>query len=195
MTIDTLPQLEAESWDSAMRYSRGQVLQRLSVPPPVVFVLKIRGVGIICLQRINDVTWISEDKLHDVDGSVLQLRRVNTWLKSKPTAIARDPVGSVLRDFCLHHAHELALGIVCGVTRPTGSGGQKSIGLALDEFAAHSTDADLQFYLSRHAMLSKTANGWRPADEVNIGFGVLMEYGVQQVSPGCCFPFEFIWVT
>ena len=90
MTIDTLPQLKAESWDPAMRYSWDQILQRLSVPPRVIFVPKIRDgrLGITGLQRIHDMTWTSEDKLHDMSDSVLQLRRVNTWLESKPTATA-----------------------------------------------------------------------------------------------------------
>lgn len=83
-------QLEQESWTEPMQHSREHVARRLATFPPRLFVLEIKNqiVGVIQTQRMNGPSaidtldnWRTEDELYMENGPVLQLFRVNTFLK------------------------------------------------------------------------------------------------------------------
>ena len=178
-----------------MRHSRQQILARVTASPSRVFamVLEDQIVGAIYTQRISsvatidEVTWTSEDQLYDMNGQVLQLLRVNTWVKSQPAVTAGLSVGGVLRDFCLHYAHELGLSVVCAVTRtrdytpnmPT----QYEAYVRRLNSRGQSPDQGLNFHVARGAVVVKAVESWRPEDPTNEGFGVLIEYDLTQVGP------------
>jgi len=61
----------------------------------VIQTQRIGAVGAI----LELVDWHTEDELYASDGPVLQLFRVNTFLKTKPALGL--PVGAALREFCL----------------------------------------------------------------------------------------------
>ena len=159
------------------------------------FVLVFEGavIAVIYSQRINSiqslirdnqVTWETEDSLHEPLGLVLQLFRVNTFKKQFHTF----PAGSVLRDFCLTLAERMALNSVCAVTRTRGfkpdtSTYEDHVNQKVVE-GAH-PDPGLNFHTSKGAEIVKTMPGWRPEDTENEGHGVLIEYAVEQTPVDC----------
>lgn len=83
-------QLEQESWVEPMQHTREHLTRRLATNPPRFFVLEINQqiVGVIQTQRMNGASsidtldnWHTEDELYMENGPVLQLFRVNTFLK------------------------------------------------------------------------------------------------------------------
>ena len=193
-SIDDLIGLEAESWDPAMRHPREQLLARVTASPSRVFVMVLEDqiVGVIYTQRISslaaidEVTWTSEDQLYDMNGPVLQLLRVNTWVKSKPAVTKGLSVGGILRDFCLHYAHELGLSVVCAVTRTmdyaSDMATQYEAYVQRLDSRGQSPDQGLNFHVGRGAVVVKAVEAWRPEDSGNEGFGVLIQYDLTQVT-------------
>ena len=91
----------------------------------------------------------------------------------------------------------LGLECVCAVTRCTDfisshSGGDGSdVGQVADRYAAyvdarnergHSPDRGLNFHIQRGAEVIRCVPGWRPDDEANCGFGVLVEYSLNSLG-------------
>lgn len=88
--LPVLLQLEQESWAAPMRHDAAKLSARLLTSPTRCFVLEISGavLGVIQTQRIESVQsvlaltdWHAEDVLYARHGAVLQLFRVNTFLK------------------------------------------------------------------------------------------------------------------
>ena len=116
---------------------------------------------------------------------------MNTWVKSQPAVTAGLSVGGILRDFCLHYAHELGLSVVCAVTRtrdytPDMTTQYEEYVRTLDS-RGQSPDQGLNFHVARGAVVVKPVDAWRPEDPRNEGFGVLIEYDLTQVTPQVYF--------
>ena len=190
-------QLERESWTEAMRHPREQILERVHSSLPKIFVLEMEQqvVGSICTQRIDDIDripemcWAHEDDLYSMEGRVLQLLRVNTFLESKPAIADGVAVGAILRDFCLAYAEGLDFKEVCAVTKTTDYSNEKEVPYAAyvdarDE-KGHSPDSGLNFHVSRGAEVVTVLPAWRPEDVENEGHGVLIVYNIHDSELVC----------
>ena len=189
LDIDTIIQLEVESWTRSMRHPRKQLLNRIESRTCKVFVLEMAGlvVGSILAQRISsldaigEASWSSEDELAQGDGPVLQLLRVNTLVKSSPSCCAGMAVGAILRDFCLVYARALGIDLVCAVTKTTHFG-DKGTQLSYEDYVSEGLaerfhpDRGLNFHISKGAKVIEVMPRWRPEDEANVGYGVLIAY-------------------
>ena len=185
-----------------MRHSQDHILHRLDKSPINNFVFELEGevMAVIYSQRINsiqplinnEVTWATEDLLHDPLGSVLQLLRINTFKRmwkspmkspkgSKSIPAKSISAGQVLRQFCLKLAERMALSSVCTVTRTQSFEPDRSTyeDHVNQEFSKEHPDPGLNFHTLAGASIMKTMPGWRPEDTGNEGHGVLIKYAVK----------------
>lgn len=189
--VDSLVELERESWTESMRHPFDQMMERIKTHIPKIFVLEMDGqvVGSICAQRIQDVEsirntcWKNEDSLYDIHGQILQLLRVNTFLLSKPKITDGVAVGAILRDFCLAYAKHLNFKQVCAVTKTTDyhedlAQDYASYVESRDE-RGQSPDSGLNFHVGKGAEVLAVLPSWRPEDRLNQGHGVLIAYTLE----------------
>jgi polyketide synthase PksN len=116
----------------------------------------------------------SELELHTPDGPVVQL----LGLVVHPDAVG---VGETLRAFAVSLAAlDPSVSYVCGVTRcrEYAPGG----GVSMEAHARLGRDRGLQFHLGGGAEVLRVLPGYRPGDEVNDGYGVLVRYSLRGAS-------------
>jgi hypothetical protein len=108
----------------------------------------------------------SESGLHTENGPVVQL----LGLVVHPEAVA---VGETLRAFAVSLGTlDASVSCVCGVTRCREYAPGR--GVSMEEHVRLGRDRGLQFHLGGGAEVLRLLAGYRPLDEINEGFGVLI---------------------
>ena len=181
--VDECVRLEAQHWPSCMRTSKDIVMERVRRYPQGQFSLMQGGnlLAIMYSQRINDTEhlkkWKDKEDLHESEGKYVQLLDVfiNTDLKQAML------LGGFLRNFVKALTFsDPSVEAIVAVTRGREYQKEKS-NMSFEEYTDHVEkkilhDKGLNFHLPYGAHVVKPIPDWRPQDEVNEGYGVLIRY-------------------
>jgi hypothetical protein len=201
--IHRLVQLEEESWTSATRTHQDDIMSSMDSDSTNDFVLVStkddveeggRVIAAIYSQLVDDLGSIdlmqnvanAASHRSPVDGTILQLIRVNAQSECLMSTGSKVPAGALLRDFCLEFARELGCRSVCAVTRCTDFDAEaedfeKYVHAQLQ--ARTSSDSGLSFHLGKGAQFVKCIPNWRAGDTQNAGYGVLIQYQIDTIIP------------
>lgn len=179
--------LESQCWAEGLQASESQLRARLGRFPEGQYVLVDDDmvVGAIYSQRISAASFAgvtSDDahRLHDADGSIVQLLALNV----APTVQDRG-FGDLLLEFALLRASAMpGIREVVGVTRCRDYA--KRLDLSLSDYvdlrSEHGGRIDpiLRLHELHGAQISGLVPGYRPNDRVNQGAGVLVRYDLRE---------------
>jgi hypothetical protein len=212
--LESLLALEEECWSESTRIDGDTIRQNLLSHPNNDFVIESTAtkdiLAVIYTQRIDAMTCIDDDcesvyqcdNIRASSGTIIQLLRVNSSSYYQG-AMVGTPIaaGALLRDFILSLAEELGVKTVCAVTRCTdfqleNNDSDDTLAITerylkyVNEHADGTLHCDngLNFHLIKGARIVSCVKGWRPNDDCNLGYGVLVEYsispdGSKQTSP------------
>ena len=181
--VDECVRLEAQHWPSCMRTPRDIVMERVRRYPQGQFSLTQDGnlLAIMYSQRINDTEhlkkWKDKEDLHTNEGKYVQLLDVfiNTDLKEAMF------LGGFLRNFVKALSFsDPSVEAIVAVTRGREYQKEKSKMSYADYTDLVEkkilSDKGLNFHLPFGAHVLRPIPDWRPQDEVNEGYGVLIRY-------------------
>lgn len=181
--VDECVRLEAQHWPNCMRTPRDIVMERVRRYPQGQFSLTQDGnlLAIMYSQRINDTEhlkkWKDKEDLHTSEGKYVQLLDVfiNTDLKEAMF------LGGFLRNFVKELSFsDPSVEAIVAVTRGREYQKVKSE-ISYAEYTdlvekKILNDKGLNFHLPFGAHVLRPIPDWRPQDEVNEGYGVLIRY-------------------
>lgn len=191
--IEELFDLEIETWpDESLRATRDTINQRITCidssaesfvavnDSGKVFaaIYTQRIMSIDCLTR-EETCHANQETLRTRDGSVLQLISV-----SSRASVAHLQAGSILRYFVLLSATaDPSINLVTAMTRCSqfmGNYEEEYLKYVFeyDENSRH-PDPTLSFHLSAHAKIHKVMAKFRPADKINLGNSVNIQYDIK----------------
>lgn len=186
--LGALERLEAECWSAPLRAPPSILRSRLERYPQGQFVVESgdRVVGVVYSQRLdsegrlNGSTVESVEDLHSSSGAVVQLLGVNIAPDSQHSRF-----GDLLLEFMLQYC-ELSndVSAIIGVTRCKERA--KCGDLSMSEYAAlrdergFSVDPILRFHQAHGAEIGAPLPGYRPRDDENEGYGVIVRYDVRE---------------
>ncbi|CAM2008614.1 SDR family NAD(P)-dependent oxidoreductase [Acanthopleuribacter pedis] len=187
--IDDLVRLEEQCWAEGLRTPRETLLKRIALCPAGQLVLTSQGEiqGALFSHRIADtdrVQGMTADRILDQfqpDGPVVQLLAVNIFPAKQYLNL-----GDQLLEFMLQRC-TLADDIeeVCGVTLFKDFG-KHAANMSVDAYLRHTgehgriVDPILRFHERHGARIDCLVPGYRPADQVNRGNGVLVRYDLER---------------
>ncbi len=196
--LDVLCELEAECWPEALGMARSILGARIVKNPKGQLVIEEDGsvLAVIYSQRIRDAKKIEQeifstvDSLHDAQGDIGQLLAVNV----RPDMQHRR-LGDQLLELMLQHCElQSDLKMVVGVTRckdyekylttaPIDNKGNSKRSYQ-DFIAARDErgvliDPVLRFHELHGAKVAQVMPGYRAADTINHGYGVLVSYDIR----------------
>jgi len=186
--LPSLERLESLAWAEQLQASPSVLKTRLETSPTTNLVCEMDGkvVAVLYMQRIQSEDDVDKQKFmeisqtHDPAGRILQL-----------VAIATDPevsnmgIGSELRSFALHLARlDPTVDFVIGVTRCRDfKGGKGTMQQYVDDHkAGRIVDPIVDFHTSYGAEVVRIVPDFRPEDKENEGVGVLIKYGIKDLS-------------
>ncbi|WP_167337408.1 SDR family NAD(P)-dependent oxidoreductase [Pseudomonas batumici] len=182
--VPALMVLEEQCWAAGIRVSEEAIRERVIQYAQGQLVLEVNGVvkGCIYSQRIehaqllDDATFETAWRLHAPQGPIVQLLALNI------SSDAQDQqFGDQLLEFMLQRCSLLTgVGSVVGVTRCKDHGKHEQIPMfdyiGLRNGRGELIDTVLRFHERHGATIRKLMPGYRPADDVNNGNGVLVHY-------------------
>lgn len=184
--IPALIALEAACWEPHLRFADKDIASRLMRYPQGQLVMTLEGkvVAALFTQRIRGVEVLASTtiaaiaELHDPDGEVIQLVRLN----ADPN-LSQQGLGDQLLDFALVVARISGETVcVAGITRcsrySAASHGSFDT-YVLHGGAAAERDPILRFHEQHGATVRQVVHGYWPADVGNLGHGVLIEYALE----------------
>ncbi len=184
--LPSLIALEAACWEPHLRFADHEIASRLKRYPQGQFVMTLEGevVAVVYTQRVHSVEALASttiDKiaeLHDPDGEVVQLVRLN----ARPN-LSQQGLGDQLLDFVLAVARVSSETVcVAGITRCSNYSAASHgpfDAYVLHGEAATERDPILRFHELHGATVRQVVHGYWPADVRNLGHGVLIEYELE----------------
>lgn len=181
--LETLYELEDLCWGK-LQTPQQQIKSRLEIYPQGQFVLEKNDsvVGVIYSQRIKNCDLLHKQTmhtvhhLHDPSGEIVQLLAVNIHPQQQNLAL-----GDQLLEFMLQRCS-----VVNGVNKVVGVTLCKNYdhSIAFDKYIHKRNeynliqDPILAFHESHGATIAHSIKNYRPSDEKNAGYGVLVTYDI-----------------
>lgn len=193
--IDAITRVEADSWPSALAASKDAIARRVSVYPEGQWVAVRDGqiVGVAFAQRMNPPLPPMSDLTYDLvtgGGSYAGTHVANgTWYQLIGVGVVQSAhglrIGRSLIDRQIEFARTLP-GVVriIGFTRPARF--HESSELSIEDYTNRRTESGrfadpvLSFHLDSGARLVSIHPDFRPDDVQARGYGILIEYPIDQ---------------
>lgn len=181
--VDDCVSLEAQHWPVRMRTPREIIVERIRRHPGGQFSLSRNGklLAVMYSQRINNTDglnkWSEKEDLHTPRGKYVQLLDVFINTEETETML----LGGFLRNFVkVLTFSDPSVEAVVAVTRGREYQKEKQK-LSYEDYtnlveSGEVSDKGLNFHLSFGAHVVRTIPEWRPEDEINEGYGVLIRY-------------------
>ncbi|ERM18799.1 SDR family NAD(P)-dependent oxidoreductase [Brevibacillus laterosporus] len=182
--ISVLRQLELQCWGEELAAPTERILHRIRKYPEGQLVLEVenRVVGVIYSQKIRDMSEIkglqsnTVEQLHHPEGTIIQLLAINILPEMQDRKL-----GDQLLEFMLQRC-SLISGVrsVIGITRCKDY--QRYSTIATDKYITlrnknnKLVDKTLRFHEMHGATIKELIPNYRPLDDANLGYGVLVEY-------------------
>ena len=175
--------LEAQHWPVRMRTPREIIVERIRRHPGGQFSLSRNGklLAVMYSQRINNTDrlkkWSEKENLHTQSGKFVQLLDVFINTEDSEAML----LGGFLRNFVkVLTFSDPSVEAVVAVTRGREYQKEKQK-LSYEDYTklvgnGEINDKGLNFHLSFGAHVVRTIPEWRPEDEINEGYGVLIRY-------------------
>ncbi|MDO0943604.1 beta-ketoacyl synthase N-terminal-like domain-containing protein, partial [Brevibacillus laterosporus] len=182
--ISELRQLELQCWGEELAAPAERILHRIRKYPQGQLVLEVdnRVVGVIYSQKIRDINDIKAfqsntvEQIHHPEGTIIQLLAINILPEMQDRKL-----GDQLLEFMLQRC-SLISGVrsVVGITRCKDY--QRYSKIAKDKYITlrnknnKLVDKTLRFHEMHGARIKELIPNYRPLDDANLGYGVLVEY-------------------
>ena len=182
--LEALVALEVATWPEALCTSRTELQQRVMRFPEgqVVAVLEQRVVGAIYTQRIAAANALLQtnfravEALHTPDGPVVQLLAANVLPEVQQYALGDHLLEFMLQLCTLRPGIERVVGVTRCKNYPLHPDLSMEVYMQLRGERGQYVDPVLNFHAAHGAQISRVIAGYRPADEENLGTGVLVVY-------------------
>ncbi len=185
--LPALEILEEKCWPEALRTSKERLRRRIERYSEGQFVLEMNGqiVGVIYSQRIDDPDMLAAasddnvEELHIASGRFAQLLAANIAPDLQQQGLGDQLLEFALQVFTVQAGTER----VVGVTRCRDY--RQNSGVSMPEYIrsrdpqGNLIDPLLRFHELHGAHIRKPLSGYRPRDHENDGYGVLIEYDLQ----------------
>ncbi|MFT5467695.1 MAG: ribosomal protein S18 acetylase RimI-like enzyme [Verrucomicrobiales bacterium] len=182
-----LDRLEAVCWGK-LRAPVERMARRVEIYPEGQFVMDLEGkiAGAVFSQRIDELAQLDgltdggAEQLYSPSGSIVQLLAANV-----DPGFRNRGLGDQLREFVLQISTVTpGVNSVAAVTLCSAYGKHPDVPLKdyirLRDSEGQAIDPTLRFHNSQGARIIRLMPGYRPADVVNSGNGVLIEYDIHQ---------------
>jgi acyl transferase domain-containing protein/NADPH:quinone reductase-like Zn-dependent oxidoreductase/NAD(P)-dependent dehydrogenase (short-subunit alcohol dehydrogenase family)/acyl carrier protein/ribosomal protein S18 acetylase RimI-like enzyme len=189
--LPSLVVLEKQCWPKSLRATRAELQARLTHYPLGQCVVEKDGdlVGVLYTQRIVHVTDLEKHdfrqiiRLHTSDGPVLQLIAANIAPSMQDQGLGDELLEFMLQRCDLISGLERVVGVTLCRNYPKYAHLQYEEYIAARNQEGQLLDPVLYFHESHGAEIKRLIPGYRPSDKANQGFGVLVEYALQQRLP------------
>ena len=181
--MPTLVLLEARCWPTGLQMPEDILRRRLVLFREGQLVLEARGavLGVVYSQRVHTTDFLGRTSsdihhLHDPDGPIAQLLAINVLPEAQDQSH-----GDQLLEFMLQYCAAVAgVDTVVGITRCKDYAKHAELPMeryiALRNERGRLVDTVLRFHEQHGAIIEEAIAGYRPSDEANRGFGVLVKY-------------------
>ena len=195
--IDAMTRVEADSWPPALAASRDAIASRVTLFPTGQWVATRHDqvIGAAFAQRIDPPLPVASNLTYELltdCGSFLNTHiRHGSWYQLVGVGVIRSGhglgIGRGLIDRQIEFARSLkGIKRILGFTRPARF--SKSSELSIEDYVAmqtesgHVADPVLSFHLDSGASLVSCHAGFRPNDHQARGYGILIEYPVDDLN-------------
>ena len=185
--LPTLVRLETACWAPGLQMPAEILKRRLAIFREGQLVLEVNGsvLGVVYSQRVQSTDFAGTTAsdvhhLHRPDGPIIQLLALNVLPEAQYQSY-----GDQLLEFMLQYCAVVpGIDTVVGITRCKDHSRHAKIPMeqyiALRNERGRLVDTVLRFHEQHGAAIERAIPGYRPSDDVNQGFGVLVKYDIHR---------------